>query len=467
MFPRTVIGLLSRHSTAWRLPLVLLTTCLAWASLPAYAVPSFARQTGAACEDCHVGGFGPQLTSFGMKFKLEGYTLSGGSQHNIPISAMLQSSYQNEKTAPADGSAQHNYSLVQQASIFLGGRLTDHIGALMQATTTTMPGSAITDHFGMDNSDVRFVTPVNFGATSGVIGLSINNNPTVTDALNTVPAWRFNYINPTLTGVPASLMIASLGQQVWGANVYAYLNSSWYAEFGNYRSLSANTLYHTNNLSDPNGFYNKVDGNNPYWRVAYMNTDAGKFYSVGLFGLDAKLNPNGVDNKYRDLGMDATYQLLTQDNNIMALNAAYINEKQDYGDFDPTNPCASTSCNASNTLHRFDLNASYHFHQTYGVTAGYFNVGGSADANLYGTNLDGSPSAPNTSGFILQTDWTPFGKHGSWGAPNANLRLGLQYTWYTKYNGGSSYVTQDANGNNVTRNASDNNTLYAFVWTSF
>lgn len=451
---------IGRSTVPGRLLASLLGACFVWAlaAVPAYAVPSFARQTGMACEDCHVGGFGPQLTSFGMKFKLEGYTQSGGNERNIPISAMLQSSYQNEKTAPANGSAQHKYSLAQQASVFLGGRLTDHIGALMQATTTTIPGNANTDHLGMDNSDVRFVYPVNFANTSGVIGLSLNNNPTVTDALNTVPAWRFNYINPTLTSVPAAPMIASLGQVVWGANVYAYLNNSWYAEFGNYRSLSGNTLYHTNNLTDPNASYKKVDGDNPYWRVAYMNTDAGKFYSVGLFGLNAKLKPNGIDNKYRDLGMDATYQLLTEDNSIWAVNAAYIDEKQDYGD-------TVTASNTSDTLHRLDLNASYHFHQTYGVTAGYFNVGGSADATLYGTNINGSAMAPDTSGFILQADWTPFGKHGS--ATWANARIGLQYTWYTKYNGGSSYATQDANGNTVSRNASDNNTLYAFIWTAF
>lgn len=430
-------------------------------SLPAHAVPSFARQTGAACEDCHVGGFGPQLTPFGMKFKLEGYTLTGGNEHNIPISAMLQSSYQREETAPADGSAQQHTSLAQQFSLFLGGRLTDHVGALMQATMTAMKGNANTGRFGMDNSDIRFVTPVSFGSTNGVVGVSLNNNPTLTDALNTVPAWRFNYINPTLTGVPYGPMISQLGQVSWGVNAYTYLNSSWYAELGSYQSFSGSTLYHTNNLSDPNQAYNKLDGNNPYWRLAYMNTDAGKFYAVGVFGMDAKLNPNGPDNKYRDIGVDSTYQWLSQDNNILALNAAYIHEKQSYGDF------PSSSSNASDKLYRLDLNASYHYHQTYGVTAGYFNVGGSADATLYGTNLDGSASAPNTSGFILQTDWTPFGKHSSWGEPFANARIGLQYTWYTKYNGGSSYVTQDAGGNSVTRKASGNDTLYAFIWTSF
>ncbi|MBI2734436.1 MAG: hypothetical protein HYX44_14390 [Aquabacterium sp.] len=50
-----------------------------WASVPlamglmasqAQAVPSFARQTGQDCAACHIGAYGPQLTPFGIKFKL-------------------------------------------------------------------------------------------------------------------------------------------------------------------------------------------------------------------------------------------------------------------------------------------------------------------------------------------------------------------------------------------------------------
>jgi len=37
-------------------------------------VPAFAAQTGLACQACHVGGFGPQLTPFGRQFKINGYT---------------------------------------------------------------------------------------------------------------------------------------------------------------------------------------------------------------------------------------------------------------------------------------------------------------------------------------------------------------------------------------------------------
>jgi hypothetical protein len=40
----------------------------------AHAVPSYSRQTGLACSSCHYTP--PELTPFGRKFKLEGYTFA-------------------------------------------------------------------------------------------------------------------------------------------------------------------------------------------------------------------------------------------------------------------------------------------------------------------------------------------------------------------------------------------------------
>src|ERR1700687_445581 len=39
-----------------------------------HAVPSYSRQTGMPCATCHYAP--PELTPFGRKFKLEGYTLT-------------------------------------------------------------------------------------------------------------------------------------------------------------------------------------------------------------------------------------------------------------------------------------------------------------------------------------------------------------------------------------------------------
>ena len=49
------------------------TLLLAGMVAPAWAVPSYARQTGQECVACHVSF--PELTPYGRYFKLTGYTV--------------------------------------------------------------------------------------------------------------------------------------------------------------------------------------------------------------------------------------------------------------------------------------------------------------------------------------------------------------------------------------------------------
>src|SRR5271168_4831157 len=88
----------------------------------ALAVPSFAVQTGQACNACHVGGFGPQLTPFGREFKMRGYT-TRTVDFNAPVSAMAVASYvrtqQNQATPPAPNFNTNDNAAVDQVSLFL------------------------------------------------------------------------------------------------------------------------------------------------------------------------------------------------------------------------------------------------------------------------------------------------------------------------------------------------------------
>ena len=54
------------------------TLLSAMLSFPAQAVPSFARQTGFDCAQCHT--VIPQLTPLGRQFKLDGYTMSNAKK---------------------------------------------------------------------------------------------------------------------------------------------------------------------------------------------------------------------------------------------------------------------------------------------------------------------------------------------------------------------------------------------------
>jgi len=55
-------------------PIALVLVILTFAR-PASAVPSFARQTGYTCSQCHTTP--PELTPLGRQFKLNGYTITG------------------------------------------------------------------------------------------------------------------------------------------------------------------------------------------------------------------------------------------------------------------------------------------------------------------------------------------------------------------------------------------------------
>ena len=81
--------------------------------------------------------------------------------------------------------------------------------------------------------------------------------------------------------------------------------------------------------------------------------------------------------------------------------------------------------------------------------------------DLYGAAGGSANNRPDSNAFIAEADWVPFGKDDSRWAPFANLKLGVQYTAYTQFNGGNK--NYDGNGHN----ASDNNTLMLFAWMIF
>src|SRR5690348_6114841 len=208
-----------------------------------WAVPSFARQTHQPCTSCHIGGFGPQLTPFGRQFKRMGYTLSVGTDTKVPLSMVLIESFTKTAKAqaspPANGFDTNNNTELQQASVFLAGHITDHLGMMAQATYSQNGGL-----LGWDNTDGRYARILTLGGKPVIWGLSLNNNPTVSDSFNTAPAWSYPYIAPDLApGAPAApVLMGGLAGQVVGLTTYAQFNNGLYTEVGGYRTLSPTFL---------------------------------------------------------------------------------------------------------------------------------------------------------------------------------------------------------------------------------
>lgn len=422
----------------------------------AHAVPSYARQTGSDCVSCHVGGYGPQLTPYGMNFKLGGYTDTDGKDGKIPLSAMLVANWTRTSKDVTEGDKIEGFGLnnnaaVQEVSLFLAGRMTDSIGTFIQSTY-----SGVDKKWALDQVDIRFARSLKLGDKDTTVGVSLNNNPTLTDPFNTLATWRFPYVSSDFNaGFGPTPLIENLGGSVAGANAYALYDKNFYAELGFYSTLSTTGLNMVNA-----GDAGKFKGVGTYGRLAYVKDMKRDNFNIGLVGFVAKVQPDRTDlsaaNDYRDIGIDAAYQFLGTREHIFTVNASYMKEWQT---LNYTYGSVAEADNLKNSLNQFRLAGSYHYNQTWGATAGIFDTRGSTDSLLYGSSLNGRP---NTSGYILQGDWTPWGKEDSWGAPFANVRLGVQYTGYSKFMGGSSYL--DADGNE--RRASDNNTVMFFLWTS-
>jgi len=172
----------------------------------AYAVPSFARQTGMACSACHT--VFPELNSFGREFKLNGYTFTGMQQiqqlgdetggglkisETPPLSAMLVIGGTHLNKTPPD-TQNNDIQFPQELSFFFAGEITPHIGSFLQVTY-----SQPDDHLGWDNADIRYANRTNLGdkdtvyglTKDTVYGLTVNNSPTVEDPWNSGAVWGF------------------------------------------------------------------------------------------------------------------------------------------------------------------------------------------------------------------------------------------------------------------------------------
>lgn len=430
----------------------------------AQAVPSFARQTGLACQACHT--VVPELTQFGRTFKMNGYVLTGLQQiqseggHGIPklkineippLSAMFLTSVTSMKKAlpdsanPPNGQPRTqngNMEFPQQLSFFFAGEIAPHIGTFMQLTYDHQQ-----DHFGIDNTDIRFTNHATVGGQDAIYGLTLNNNPTVEDPWQGTPAWGFPFVSSgVMLSPPATLIDGTLAQDVAGIGGYTLWGNHLYGNLSFYRSE------HTA-LAQPYGTSatNTIKGVAPYWRLAYQTNLGENYLEVGSYGISADMNPNGVSgdtDKYVDTAVDAQWERSFGENS-MVVRGTYIHEKTNWD----ASYLAGSVSNPSDTLKTFKLNGTYHFGSSKALSLGFFDTKGSSDALRYAPALaTGSANgSPDSTGWILQGTYLPY----------QNVQIGLQYTAFTKFMGsGTNY---DGSG----RNASDNNTLYLYSWMVF
>ena len=188
----------------------------------AYALPSFARQTGMSCTACHT--VFPELTQMGRDFKMRGYTMTGGeTKMPLPVSAMLLV----DMTKSSDNTdlAKDGAIVIPQVSLFYGGKITDKSGAFIQLTYdgTELPDKAdVAHHIGMDNMDIRYADSATVADKELIYGVTINNGPTISDLWNSTSAWGFPYASSAVANAPtqATMVDGGLAQAVGGIGAY-------------------------------------------------------------------------------------------------------------------------------------------------------------------------------------------------------------------------------------------------------
>ena len=473
------------------------------ASLPgtANALPAYARQTGQNCVACHAGGQFPELTPYGRLFKLTGYTTG---ERALPLSVMgvASGAHVRDTTKTDDVTAdfqKHNTPMLATGSVFLAGKVTDNIGGFIQVTYDNYHSQAITSDGGLgrfqghsqaDNMDIRYADRFINGNRDLIVGLTTNNNPSVSDPWSSAAAWMQYVPNASPTShqfVDGPFPAFGAGSNIAGLTAYGYWNRTLYGELGLYRTANGPFSFMSAGIAD--NAKTKLGGSNPYWRLAYTHEWGPHNIMVGSSGMVAHIFDTGSDisdannrGRIKNVGFDSQYQYLLDPHTITA-QFAYMRQHQDYSAntmaaaappfflADGVTPVAPA--NPSDTTNTLRAKLSYIYRAKYGGSVAFFDVRGTTntlnqtsgfdstglittnDPNGTGItsvrvtgNLAGNPA---TRGFSYEGFWMPI----------QYMRVGVSYTTYNKFNGAAN------NYDGFGRNARDNNTLRFYVWAAF
>lgn len=434
-------------------PVVVIASLLVFLKPEAHAVPSYSRQTGLPCASCHLAP--PELNAFGRTFKLQGYTFTTKPEitdekkdHNaalqlleaFPLSVLFDTSFTSTK-APQQETQNGNFEFPQDASLFLAGAWSSHVGSFLQVTYDSQA-----DHFTWDNTDIRYANkdqelfgkPVTWGIT-------LNNNPTVEDLWNSTPAWGFPFTSSNVAPAPTAgaLVNGGLAQDVAGIGGYGMWNDHFYI---------ASSIYRSEHIggTQPNpgtGFGFNIRGVAPYWRLAWQTSMENNNLEIGTFGMHAKVTPNaitGLMDGYTDWAVDFQddWTIPQLKNDAVSFRGSYIRENSSLA----ATFAGGGAVQPGHHLNTLQGNAEYHFGTRLAGTVGFFHIDGTPDSLLFPqAAVSGSANGdPRSSGYILNLSW--------W--PEQNINLAVQYTGYTRFNG-----AQD-NYDGAGRNANGNNTVY-------
>lgn len=428
----------------------------------AWAIPSFARQTGQQCSSCHT--VFPELTQFGRQFKLRGYTLGAALADkpfpdNLPLAVGLQGGHtsindRNKGADPQGDFPQADKTIVQQLALYYGGKVAGNVGAMAQFNY-----DGIEKHWGAEMVDIRYADSTTVGNKELLYGVSLANSPAVQDVWNTSPMWSFPHIGDAgLMPMQRSLLDMTLANQVGGVGLYGFYDGQFYSEIGLF-SNGKKGIFKALNLND--ALETAIKGNAPHVRLSWEKDWGVNSFQIGTHFLSAEIYPDaeslsGPTNRFTDLVIDSQYQYDGGDH-LLSAHAFFDREKRNWN----ASFGAGDASNASDYLNTLKMNVHYWYKRKLGGGIGFFDYRGDTDSAAYrmggmgaASAMDNATGSPNTRGWTIEGNWLPLENR-------QNLKLGLRYTAFTKFNGASK------NYNGAGRDAADNNSVLAYAWMLF
>jgi hypothetical protein len=433
--------------------LVLLLFSMLMTLLPqnAQALPTFARQTGQNCVACHAGGQFPELTPYGRLFKMTGYTIGVRTQPFAVMGVVTSSSIAKPSADPVDN-AKSTEPIFATGSVFIAGKITDNIGAFSQFTYD--PYAVLNDdgsysgQSGADNIDIRFADHIVSDKNDWIYGVSLNNHPSLTDPWNTVTSWSQYVPVPTPTSSQyidgaAPFPGFPLDGSVAGLNAYMFWNQTIYADVGLYHSADKAFSFLSLGANPPL----QLSGSNPYWRLALSHEWGPHNLMVGATGMIARVYDDPADisdpasiGQFNSQGFDAQYQYLLNPHTVTA-QLAYMKTDQRYSE--------AVFSGGSDTTTTTRAKLTYTYQAKYGGSISAFDRTGSNNIQQFDPlNYYADPA---TNGMTYEAFFIP----------KQNVRIGVQYTTYNTFEGAST------NYGGKGRNASDNNSMFLYLWFAY
>jgi hypothetical protein len=476
----------------------------------AAALPAFARQTGMSCAMCHT--VFPQLTPYGRRFKLNGYTLTAkpadvsdyavgadtaSEKPNLalsyvsPFNVAIMATYSKYSRAPvinanpAAGTPESQYqgdqvSIPAEIGLFYAGRVSDNLGTLIQLDY---------DSSSADNSvkigPSELVRWADHTEGRGIVyGATLTNAPGDADIYDTsahgTPFLLFDGAGLAGRGDGASTAGNGAGTHLnapygvgipaagpAGFETYAMIDDSLYVQYGAYHAEGSGLLGGAASGGQLSGIasrgriaYEKNWDRNSLMVGAYASKASALPYFVpgaAAFGYPNMVNAQDPAVAYLDGAADWEYEYIG-DEHIFSFYGSVVHERQSN---DPSYVATTGGGTASllnaysnriDYLNQTQLIGSYFYRRRYGVMTSWINTTGTKDRLLRGA--DGSP---DNQYWQIQLDYLPF----------LNTKLFVEYDVFTKVDGAQSpfYLANGAGG--VNGKASDNNMIELGLWMDF